>query len=107
MILCCLIIYLGLKSKSQRYLTLLLTLCVNDWFRKGIKDDRYTDLTKDSLNSRPENCRSLVIVKTNQLVWGILQLNTRMIYKKLKKTVVNAATVVARVSDNNKQPMCF
>lgn len=32
-----------------------------------------------------------------------------MIYKKLQKrdSVVNAATVVARVCDNDKQPMCF
>lgn len=33
-----------------------LASCVNDWFRKGIEDDRYTELTEDSVNARPANC---------------------------------------------------
>lgn len=38
---------------------------VNYRFRQGIEDDRYTELMKDSMNARPDNCESLVTVKTN------------------------------------------
>lgn len=98
------------NSKSKRYVILQFTLelasCVNDWFRQDIEDDRYTELAKDSVNARPENCESLVTVKTNQLVWGFLQPNTRTIDKKLQNietSVVKAATVMVKVCDKTRK----
>lgn len=54
------------------------------------------------MNARPDNCESLVTVKTNQLVWGFLQPNTRTIDKKLQNietSVVKSATVMVKVCD--------
>jgi hypothetical protein len=79
-----------------------LASCVNDWFRQGIEDDRYTELTKDSVNARPDNCEGLVTVKTNQLVWGFWQPNTRTVDKKLQNvetSVVKTATILVKVCD--------
>jgi hypothetical protein len=61
-----------------------------------MEDDRYTELTKDSVNAIQDNCESLVTVKTTQLVWGFLQPNTRRVDKKLQN-----ATGAKRPMDTN------
>ncbi|XP_045188719.2 uncharacterized protein LOC123546483 [Mercenaria mercenaria] len=73
---------------------------VHDLFRNGIEEERYSELVKDEINCRPENCESLVVVKTNPCIWdGISQNNSYQYDKKLQNietSVVKAGTILAK-----------
>ena len=73
---------------------------VTELFHNGIEEDRYTELTKESKNARPQNCEGLVTVKTNQLIWDGISPNARLNDKKMQNietSVVKAATIVVKV----------
>jgi hypothetical protein len=46
----------------------LATNNITDLFRNGMNEDQYSDLIKDENNARPENCKGLKVVTTNQHV---------------------------------------
>ena len=72
---------------------------VNNLFRNGIEEDRYNELVKDEQNARPENCESLVVVKTNHLIWDAISHGARTNDKKLQNietSVVKAATILVK-----------
>ncbi|XP_013419994.1 uncharacterized protein LOC106180532 [Lingula anatina] len=81
----------------------VLASSVNDLFTNGIVDhSKYTELTKDENNSRPKNCESLVIVKTNKMVWNIIPQYAKTNDKKLQDvqmSVVKAATLMTKGID--------
>ncbi|XP_060588095.1 uncharacterized protein LOC132743578 [Ruditapes philippinarum] len=72
---------------------------VNEFFKSGIDEERYNDLIKDDNNARPENCDSLVTVKTNQMIWDSLSSVARTNDRKLQNietSVVKAATLLIK-----------
>lgn len=72
---------------------------VNELFRNGIEDERYSELVKDEQNARPENCDSLVVVKTNHLIWDAISQGARTNDKKLQNvetSVIKAATILVK-----------
>jgi hypothetical protein len=79
---------------------------LNELFRKGIEDERYSELVKDEQNARPENFDSLVVVKTNQLIWDAISQGARTNDKKIQNvdtSVIKAATIL--VKKVNKKAM--
>ncbi|KAH3866736.1 hypothetical protein DPMN_029835 [Dreissena polymorpha] len=57
---------------------------INDLFINGLKEDEYSNMTKDEALPRPENCEALQTVKCNKIVWNFLQTNTKFLDKKLQ-----------------------
>ena len=73
---------------------------IDELFRNGMNEKQYEDLLKHENTNRPQNCESLSVVKTNQLVWDILSPETRTSDKKLQNvelSVVKGATILAKV----------
>ena len=71
---------------------------VNVFFREGISDEKYQDLMKSI--SRPENCTSLTRTRVNQLVWDLLQPQTRSFNSVIlqhQETVIKASCNIAKL----------
>ena len=91
---------LRVKELCDKDLNQHLAHLVDSWFQDGIEDERYTELLKENL--RPENCASLVTVKTNQLIWDLLSPPVRTNDKKIQNaqtSVVKAAVIMTKVLD--------
>ncbi|KAK3086121.1 hypothetical protein FSP39_013847 [Pinctada imbricata] len=73
---------------------------VDSWFRDGVEEESYSELTKETL--RPGNRKSLVTVKTNQLIWDLLSPSLRTNDKKIQNaqtSIVKAGAILTKVLD--------
>lgn len=73
---------------------------INELFVEGIDDGRYTELTKDEINARPENCHGLVVVKLNQMIWDAISPMARTRDKKMQNietSVIKSAVILTKV----------
>ena len=69
---------------------------INDLFRNGMDDAQYSEIIKDEVNPRPDNCDGLLVVKTNQLIWELISPFAQTCDKKMQaieKSVVKAAVM--------------
>ncbi|XP_053400594.1 heat shock 70 kDa protein 12A-like [Mercenaria mercenaria] len=71
---------------------------VHDLFRSGIEEERYSELVKDEINCRPEDCEALVVLKTNPCIWDGISQNVCTNDKKLQ----NIETSVVKAGRKSK-----
>jgi hypothetical protein len=45
---------------------------ITDLFRNGMDEAQYSEIIKDEVNHRPDNCDGSLVVKTNQLIWELI-----------------------------------
>ncbi|ESP01985.1 hypothetical protein LOTGIDRAFT_157121 [Lottia gigantea] len=91
---------LRVKDKCDVPVNDELASLVDGWFREGIEEDRYFELIKTI--ARPENCTSLVNIKTNQLVWEFLAASTKIADKKIQNaqtSLVKGAIILTKLTD--------
>ena len=76
---------------------------ITDLFRNGMDDTQYSEIVKDEVNPRPDNCDGLVVVKTNQLIWELISPFAQTCDKKMQaieKSVVKAAVLLCKTVNN-------
>jgi hypothetical protein len=76
---------------------------ITDLFRNGMDDAQYSEIIKDEVNPRPDNCDGLLVVKTNQLIWELISPFAQTCDKKIpaiEKSVVKAAVLLCKTVNN-------
>ena len=76
---------------------------INDLFRNGMDDAQYSEIIKNEVNPRPDNCDGLLVVKTNQLIWELISPFAQTCDKKMQaieKSVVKAAVLLCKTVNN-------
>lgn len=76
---------------------------LNELFRNGMNEDQFTEMVKDEITPRPENCLGLSTVKTNPLIWDFLSPQTQTIERKMQliqKAVVKSSIIIAQTVHN-------
>jgi hypothetical protein len=66
-------------------------------------DAQYSEIIKDEVNPRPDNCDGLLVVKTNQLIWELISPFALTCDKKMQaieKSVVKAAVLLCKTVNN-------
>ena len=76
---------------------------ITDLFSNGMDDAQYSEIIKDEVNPRPDNCDGLLVVKTNQLIWELISPFAQTCDKKMQaieKSVVKAAVLLCKTVNN-------
>ena len=89
-----------LKEKTVESVNSDLSDTVNKIFWEGLPDEKYQDMIKNL--HRPDNCKALVKIKVNSLVWNVLRPQTRsqdVQMQNVQEALVKGSVLITKLAD--------